>query len=91
MPKQKPNLDDLLKQEADIKTAIREAKKEQARQEAETFAERARIVGTAILAEMEKGQNTALADIVQPVIEARTIKARDRKLLGLQPRKKTTR
>jgi len=85
MAAKKANVDALLKQRAEIDAAIKEAKRTETKQQATAHAERGRIIGMALLAELDKGTNAELSGLIQPIIEANTTKAKDRKTLGLPP------
>lgn len=73
-------------QKKSIDEQIKEARKAEAQREAAQYDERCRIVGFAVLAEMN--ENTEFSTTLNPVIEARTISPKDRKKLGLPPAKK---
>ena len=87
MPDAQNLLKKLQEREAKLKEQIRHAKAEAAKQAAALEAERCRIVGAAVLAEME--ENAKLRALVQPVIDARTTATKARKMLGLKPLPKT--
>ena len=86
MAAKKTGVDALLKQRAEIDAAIKQAKKIEAKQKAETRAQRALVIGLAVLAEIDKGNNPNIATIIQPIIDRNTTKAKDRTLLGLPPK-----
>lgn len=81
MARRANTLDKLLEQEKALQEAIREAKKREAADMAERDAERCRIIGAAVVAEMK--DNPAFAATLEPVIAQRVTKAKDRLALGL--------
>jgi L-amino acid N-acyltransferase YncA len=87
MPRKKLTLDTLLDQEKQLQAAIREAKRKQAEEAALLEAERCRIIGAAVIAELKA--NPAFAASIDPVVERHTASTKDRKTLGLAPRPKS--
>ena len=86
MAKTGDKLTRLLEQEREIQAAIKEAKKEQAKQNAELHKKRGEIIGLAVLSEMEESE--AFAATIQGILDKRVTISRDRKALGLAPLKK---
>ncbi|MCP4934688.1 MAG: hypothetical protein GY927_10910 [bacterium] len=80
-------LQKLQDREAKLKAQIKKAKATAAKEAAALDTERHRIIGAAILAEID--ENEPLRALVQPVIETRTTNPRARKILGLDPLPKT--
>lgn len=86
MPKKSDKLTRLLEQERELQEAIKEAKKEQAKNEAALHRKRCGVIGLAVAAEME--ENASFAADVEALLLRRVSSARDRKLLNLPPLKK---
>ncbi len=85
MPGADALLQKLQDRETKLKVKIKEAKAAAAKEAAALDAERHRIIGAAVLAEME--DNPDFKALVQPVIDTRTTSPRARKLLGLDATK----
>jgi len=85
MATKKAKIDALLMQRAEIDAAIKEAKKTEAKQQATARTERARIIGMAVMTEMDKDttKHAELLAAIEPIIDENTTKAKDRKMLGL--------
>lgn len=73
----------LLEQEAALKQKIREARRQDEKKKAQIRNNKAKIIGMAIIAEMETNQ--ALKQSLQPVINKQVTNEKDRKFLGLHP------
>lgn len=82
MPKDTP-LDKLLKQQEELKAQIKEAKAKKRRLEMAEKKERCRIMGAALLDILE--ENSDLAAQIEPLIEDKVTKDKDRQILGLDP------
>ncbi len=83
MTSEKKLLDKLIERQEKLAKEIKQAKAAQAKKEAAIYADKCRIVGAAILAELENNENLRLS--LNPIIDKRTTTAKDRKLLGLNP------
>ena len=75
----------LKEREAKLKAKIKEAKAAAAKEAAALEAEKHRLIGAAVMAEMDT--NEALRKIVEPLLEASVQGTRARKLLGLDTTK----
>ena len=64
-----------------LRKQIKDAKAKAARKAAALYERKCRIVGAALLAEMDN--NPALAEQLRPLIDARTTKPSERKMMGL--------
>lgn len=82
MSKESKILEKLLEREAELKQQIKDAKKAQAKKEAAAFAQKCRIIGAAVLAEMDI--NEAFKNTIQPIIDRQTKDKKHRQILGLQ-------
>ncbi|NOR70835.1 MAG: hypothetical protein GQ532_14275 [Methylomarinum sp.] len=76
-------LNKLIERQDKLAKEIKQAKAAQAKKEAAIYADKCRIVGAAILAELQNNENLGLS--LNPIINERTTAAKDRKLLGLAP------
>ncbi len=76
-------LDKLIERQEKLAKEIKQAKAEQAKKKAVIYADKCRVVGAAILAELENNENLRVS--FNPIIDKRTTTAKDRKLLGLDP------
>jgi hypothetical protein len=75
----------LLEQETALKQKIKEAKKQDEKRKAHIQTNKAKIIGMAILAEIETNQ--PLKQSLQPFIDRHIKNTKDRKMLGLPPLK----
>ena len=73
----------LLEQEAALKQKIKEARKQEEKRKAQLRANKAKIIGQAILAEIETNQ--VFNQSLQPIINRHIKNSKDRKMLGLPP------
>lgn len=73
----------LLEQEVALKKKIREARKQEEKRKAQIQANKAKIIGMAVLAEIETDQT--FSQSLQPVIDRHIRNSKDRKMLGLPP------
>lgn len=76
-------LQKLLKQEAALKQKIRQARRQEQKKKAQINNAKARIIGAAVLAEMET--NPELKQRLQSVIDKHVNNDKDRKFIGLPP------
>ena len=81
MAGRRPNLEKLEAKQAELAEQIKAAKREERRREAELERQRYQILGRALAKELV--ENEALAAQLEPVLNARITKARERVLMGL--------
>jgi hypothetical protein len=76
-------LDKLIKRQEKLAQEIKQAKAVQAKKEAAIQANKCRIIGAAILAEIK--YNETFKTTIDPIIHKHTTSSKDRKILGLAP------
>jgi hypothetical protein len=76
-------LDKLLEQEAALKHKIKDARKQEEKKKAQIQVKKAKIIGVAVLAEIETNQ--LFKQSLQPIIDRHIKNTKDRKMLGLPP------
>lgn len=78
----------LLEQQAALNEKIKQARKQEEKRKAQLRANKAKIIGLAILAEIETNQ--VLNQSLQPIINRHIKNSKDRKMLGLPPLETST-
>ena len=73
----------LLEQQAALNEKIKQARKQEEKRKAQLRANKAKIIGLAILAEIETNQ--VFNQSLQPIINRHIKNSKDRKMLGLTP------
>lgn len=85
MPERTPKLEALQRKHDELSAQIAEAKKQERARMAALHKRRCEVVGAAVLKALDKAEDRALEDMLTPLLDRYTIKARDRKTLGLPP------
>ena len=85
MPKPASKLEALQRKQDELTAQIAEAKKQERARMAELHKRRCEVVGDAVLKALDKAKDRTLEDTLAPLLDRYTIKARDRKTLGLPP------
>jgi hypothetical protein len=85
MPKPASKLEALQRKYDELAAQIAEAKKQERTRMAELHKRRCQVVGAAVLKALDKAEDRTLEDTLAPLLDHYTVKARDRKTLGLPP------
>ncbi|MFK7877567.1 MAG: hypothetical protein AB8B71_17620 [Paracoccaceae bacterium] len=88
MPKPAPKLEAMQRKQDELAAQIADAKKQERARMAQLHKRRCEIVGAAVLKALDAANDRSLEDTLAPLFDRHTIKARDRKMLGLPPMSK---
>ena len=80
-----PKLEKLRQQQADLRAQIKDAEKAEKRKEAERHLLRCTIIGSALVDAMRDDET--LAAQLEPIINKRVVKVKERRMIGLPPLK----